>query len=342
MLMTAKQKILTGGAVLMLTGLPVYQQTRINALSERVATLMEAGTRVNRAATPVLAAVSNETPSTARTPAAAGDKERNMDGRNNGTGKTVAKVIVPGPGEASFSKRGDAVILDSFKAADPKEDTTLYGTGFLPGNVTGLTAPQTPAGHVNWDHAQATGAPDTTQAGDRPTAWAPRSPKSGEQWLKLGYDKPVEVKEINVHESYNSGAISKVTAFLPDGSEKTLWTGNAARGSENEIQETSIPVPAGITSNQIKVYLDTNRVESWPEIDAVELVGRNGSRQWASSTSASSSYSETYSGQAGLETTTRSLGGRSSGSPAQSTSEVLDLGAGRRPAPGPAQSGAGR
>jgi len=91
----------------------------------------------------------------------------------------------------------------------------------------------------------------------------------------------VPVKEINIHESHSSGAISKVTAFLPNGTEKTLWTGNAAAGAASEILETAIPVPAGITSSQIKVYVDTNRVGSWPEIDAVELVGTDGSRQWA-------------------------------------------------------------
>jgi hypothetical protein len=58
--------------------------------------------------------------------------------------------------------------------------------------------------------------------------------------------------------------------------------------------------------------VDTNRVESWPEIDAVELVGTNGSRQWASKSSASSSYSDTFTeGVLELETTTRNLGNRS-------------------------------
>ena len=40
----------------------------------------------------------------------------------------------------------------------------------------------------------------------------------------------------------------------------------------------------------MKVYLDTKRVAGWNEIDAVELIGRDGSRQWAKGASASSSY----------------------------------------------------
>ncbi|HWB06303.1 MAG TPA: hypothetical protein VG796_24990 [Verrucomicrobiales bacterium] len=315
--MTAKQKILTGGTVLVLTGLPVYQQTRINTLSEQVATLTETNGREKRAATPVMAAVSGETGPRGRSPGPAADKDSAAKKPSHSPGGTVSKVAVPGPGEATFGRRGDSVVLESFRSAPPASGSSS-GEAALPalaGGLEGLPqrSPQV-SGHVNWDHAQATGAPDTNEPGDRPTAWAPRSPRSGEQWLKLGYDKAVEVKEINVHESYNSGAISKVTAFLPNGSEKTLWTGNAAKGSANEIQETSIPVPAGITSNQIKIYVDTNRVESWPEIDAVQLVARNGSKQWATSSSASSSYSELYSAQG-------------SGA-APSSGTVLDLGAG--------------
>lgn len=319
MLMTAKQKILTGGAVLVLTGLPVYQQTRINALSEQVATLTETNGREKRAATPVMAAVSGETGPRGRSAGPAADKGNTAKKPPHGPGDSVSKVAVPGPGEATFGRRGDSVVLESFKGAPPGSSSSSSDSGAalpaLAGGLGGLTqrSPQV-SGHVHWDHAQATGAPDTNEPGDRPTAWAPRSPRSGEQWLKLAYDKAVEVKEINVHESYNSGAISKVTAFLPNGSEKTLWTGNAAKGSAGEIQETSIPVPAGITSNQIKIYVDTNRVESWPEIDAVQLVGRNGSKQWATSSSASSSYSELYSAQGS--------------DAAPSSGAVLDLGAG--------------
>ena len=40
----------------------------------------------------------------------------------------------------------------------------------------------------------------------------------------------------------------------------------------------------------MKIYLDTKRVNGWNEIDAVELVGKDGSKQWAVNASASSTY----------------------------------------------------
>jgi hypothetical protein len=106
----------------------------------------------------------------------------------------------------------------------------------------------------------------------------------------VGYKNAVEIGAINVHETYNPGALSKVTAIMPDGSERTLWHGTAP-GGEAPV-ETSIPVPKGITSDKIKLYVDTDRVSSWPEIDAVELVGTNGSKQWATSSTASSHFGD--------------------------------------------------
>ena len=105
----------------------------------------------------------------------------------------------------------------------------------------------------------------------------------------------MEIQEINVLETHNPGSIAKIAAILSDGSEKTLWQGTATQPENGEdALETSLPVPKGTTASQIKVYLDTTRVQSWPEIDAVEMVGTNGSRQWATTSSASSSYSENY------------------------------------------------
>ena len=45
-----------------------------------------------------------------------------------------------------------------------------------------------------------------------------------------------------------------------------------------------------IESATIKVYIDTTRTRGWNEIDAVELIGTDGSRQWASEATASSSF----------------------------------------------------
>src|SRR6185436_16108945 len=76
-----------------------------------------------------------------------------------------------------------------------------------------------------WGEEQATGAPDTMQAGDISTAWAPKLPDGGEEWLHLDYSNQVQLAEVRIRETHNPGAISKVAAVLPNGQEITIWEG---------------------------------------------------------------------------------------------------------------------
>lgn len=155
---------------------------------------------------------------------------------------------------------------------------------------TGEPAPASQPPGRFWGQEQATGAPDTLQAGDIPTAWAPREQDGGEEWLHLDYSNQVQLAEVRVRETHNPGAISKVAAVLPNGQEIVIWEGVDQPGLAP--LDKSFPVPANITAGSVKVYLDTKRVSGWNEIDAVELVGRDGSRQWAARASASSSYAD--------------------------------------------------
>jgi hypothetical protein len=133
------------------------------------------------------------------------------------------------------------------------------------------------------------------QAADIPTAWAPREQDGGEEWLKLDYETSVDIAEVRVRETHNPGAVSKVTAILANGSEVTIWEGVEPK-SEAPV-EMAFAVPNSINAKSVKVYLDTKRVPGWNEIDAVQLIGRDGSQQWAKEASASSTYAEQGGGR---------------------------------------------
>jgi hypothetical protein len=135
---------------------------------------------------------------------------------------------------------------------------------------------------------QATGEPDTAYATDSSTAWTPQEMDAGLEWLQVSFEKSVAVAEVRIRESYNPGAISKVTAILPDNSEMVLWEGRApvSEAPCDLVVRPDTPVEA----RTVKVYLDTARVPGWNEIDAVALIGTDSSRQWAASAKASSSY----------------------------------------------------
>jgi RNA polymerase sigma-70 factor (ECF subfamily) len=144
------------------------------------------------------------------------------------------------------------------------------------------------ADSAGWSAEQATGAPNTEGAGDQQSAWATLMENKGDEWLKLGFPSAVKIAAIRIHENFNPGAVSKVTAFKSDGTEAILWEGEEPREGAPNIFE--VEVTRSIRSQSLKIYLDTKRVNGWNEIDAVQLVAKDGSTQWASTAAASSSY----------------------------------------------------
>ena len=139
-----------------------------------------------------------------------------------------------------------------------------------------------------WGPEQTTGAPDALSAGDQTTAWASAAADGGSEWLQTEYAKPVEIAQVRVLENDAPGAVVKITAVLAGGGEAVLWQGDEPRLPAPADQMFN--APPGLIANSIRVYLDTAKVPGWNEIDAVELIGRDGSRQWARSATASSTY----------------------------------------------------
>jgi hypothetical protein len=181
---------------------------------------------------------------------------------------------------ADLERKVDTLRRASEQANRPRAD--------LPPATVEFTAPAQPK--RSWGPEQAAGAPDTHIAGDVATAWASREPDAGPEWLKLDYERLVEIAQIRVRETYNPGAIAKVVAILENGVEMVLWEG-VEPAVEAPI-EMEFNTAGGVYARFIKLYLETGRVAGWNEIDAVELIGRDGTRQWAKSATASSTYAE--------------------------------------------------
>jgi hypothetical protein len=198
-----------------------------------------------------------------------------------------AELLADGQLLASAQSSNDARIakaVEELKANPPPEKPT---TNRIP-----LASPNKPFTSSNrqWGPEQATGKPDTLTAGDIPTAWASLQPDAGAEWLEVSFPNPVEIAEIRIRETYNPGAISKVSAFLDSQKEQILWSGRAKPAPAPH--ELSIVPREKTISNRVKIHLDTRRVKGWNEIDAVELVGTDGTRQWASKATASSTFAE--------------------------------------------------
>ena len=138
-----------------------------------------------------------------------------------------------------------------------------------------------------WSAAQVIGPPDCPGQGDFGQAWATLEADAGTEWLILEYERAVPISEVRIHENYNPGAIVALSAMTDDG-EVTLWAGQAPADQSTHV--FVIKPDRQVKTQRIKLHLDTSKVPGWNEIDAVELIGINGSRQWVSKASASSSY----------------------------------------------------
>jgi uncharacterized protein YkwD len=170
-----------------------------------------------------------------------------------------------------------------------------------------IATPEKPftSSNRSWGPEQVTGEPDTLTAGDIPTAWASSKPDAGPEWLEVAFPNPVEIAEIRIRETFNPGAISKVTAPADSESDHILWEGTATPSPAPS--EMSITPQEKITSNKLKIHLDTRRVPGWNEIDAVELIATDGTRQWATQATASSTYADFPLLPQGLPTGTENI-----------------------------------
>lgn len=144
-----------------------------------------------------------------------------------------------------------------------------------------------------WGPEQATGAPDTwPQSGDLQTAWASQTPDGQPEWLELNYSTPVRPTAVLVYETYNPGAVSRVTGFDAKGNEVELWSGDDPTPAGKEKGISVIPVHPDFDISRIRVHVDSPKVPGWNEIDAVGLLDEKGTTHWADSATASSTYAD--------------------------------------------------
>ena len=89
-----------------------------------------------------------------------------------------------------------------------------------------------------------------------------------------------------VYETYNPGALVRVTAFNLDGAEVELWKGQDPTTADNEQGVSEVPVKADFKTNRIKIYIDSKSVPGWNEIDAVGLRDKDKKMHWAAAVEA--------------------------------------------------------
>src|SRR3954465_7488601 len=75
---------------------------------------------------------------------------------------------------------------------------------------------------VQYAAQQALGKPNVLPAGGQnPNAWAPDKP-GRKEFLKLGFEKPISIRQIAIAESHNPSAIYRVLAYDEAGNEHLI------------------------------------------------------------------------------------------------------------------------
>lgn len=251
-------------------------------------------------------------------------QEQQLAPAPNSSGGSDRPVAVPGgpaiPPAASSTPRSQYRTL--LKQIEVPEDRKTYGDfcdfGYWTGNTyaghndlpagywvylapnwyiyqkdsthRGIVAPSGPRA---WGPEQATGAPDTwPDSGDLKTAWASETADGQREWLELTYKDAVRPAAVLIYETYNPGAIDRVTGYDANGKEVQLWAGDDPTPAGSEKGISVIPLHPDFDLKRIRIYLDSPKVPGWNEIDAVGLLDAAGTTHWADSATASSTYAD--------------------------------------------------
>jgi hypothetical protein len=132
----------------------------------------------------------------------------------------------------------------------------------------------------SWSANQVLGPPNVyPMAGDNQGAWASLGADDRDEWIEVGFDQPQRIAATEIYETYNPGAVDRVTLTFQSGRQADVFHGPAqARGATSfrnriDLQQcTDEPVVA------VRVHLASQQVAGWNEIDAIGVVPCQSSR----------------------------------------------------------------
>lgn len=107
--------------------------------------------------------------------------------------------------------------------------------------------------------------------GDSPCAWSPADADSrNEEWIKVGFDKPIPLKQIAIAENFNPGAVVRVYAYDAAGKEYLVSEAPAAQQAVKGRMLHIFP-KQNIQANSVKIVLQPGKVSGFNQIDAIGI-----------------------------------------------------------------------
>lgn len=107
--------------------------------------------------------------------------------------------------------------------------------------------------------------------GDSPCAWSPADADGrNEEWIKVGFDKTIPLKQIAIAENFNPGAVVRVYAYDAAGREYLVSETPAAQQAVKGRMLHIFPKQT-IQANAVKVVLQPGKVSGFNQIDAIGI-----------------------------------------------------------------------
>ena len=108
--------------------------------------------------------------------------------------------------------------------------------------------------------------------GNSPCAWSPADADGkNEEWIKVGFQKAIPLKQVAVAENFNPGSVARVYAYTDAGKEYLIFEQNAGGLSVRGRMLNIFPKQQDILANAIKIVLEPSKVSGFNQIDAIGI-----------------------------------------------------------------------
>ncbi len=120
--------------------------------------------------------------------------------------------------------------------------------------------------------SQALGSP--SKVGEKiesPCAWAPfYADGTADEWIQVGFDKPMPARQIVVAENVNPGAVVKVIAIDTKGTEHLVYESASSQARPDPLLRI-FPKEPDILCQQVKVFINGAALKGLNQIDAIGI-----------------------------------------------------------------------
>ena len=120
--------------------------------------------------------------------------------------------------------------------------------------------------------SQALGRPSKVgELGESPCAWAPfYADGTADEWIQVGFAKPIRARQIVVAENVNPGAVVKIIAIDEKGVEHPVYEATSIQARPDPLLRV-FPNDSAFLCQQVKVFINGAALKGLNQIDAIGI-----------------------------------------------------------------------